>query len=111
LLLLTVDKKTVKEVVSDQVKSFTLYNNADQRFDFEIIPDINKTHFVQILAIGGKYKICKLIKTKFVPADYEHVAMGQTAGHEYDEYVDDADYYALDVQTNQLKKINPKKNR
>ena len=109
LLLLTVDKKNVMEMVGDQVKSFTLYNNADQRFDFEKVPGIDNRHFVQVLATGGKYKICKVIKTKYNPSDAQTVALGRTAGHEYDEYVDDADYFILDVQSNQLQKLTLKK--
>ena len=109
LLLLTVDKKNVLQMIADNIKSFTLYNSADQRLDFEKVSGIDKRLFVQVIATGGKYRIYKLIKTKYVPADAQTVALGRTAGHEYDEYVDDADYYVLDVQSNQLQKLTLKK--
>ncbi len=104
LLLLTVDKKNVKAVVKEQVKSFTIYNNVDERFNFERVPAIDKIRYVQVLATGKKYKICKLITTKFVPADFENTASGG-AGNDFDEYVDNAEYYVLNVQNDQLHKL------
>ncbi len=85
-----------------------IYNNAGERFDFEKMPAINISHYVQVLASGKKYKIYKLIKTKFVKADF--VNNGVTShGNDYDEYVDDADYYVVDLQTNQPQKLALKK--
>ncbi len=108
MLLVTKDKNNITEVSWDQTKSFTLYNKADQRFVFEKVPAIDKSHYVQVLASGPKYKIYKLIKTNFVKSDY--VNNGVTAhGNDYDEYVDDADYYVLDIQANQPKKLSLKK--
>jgi hypothetical protein len=85
-LLLTIDKKNVIAVVKNQIRSFTLYDNTDHRFDFEKVPAIDNAHYVQVLATGGKYKIYKLIRTTFVAADFQSTAAGG-AGHEYDEYV------------------------
>jgi hypothetical protein len=104
LLLLTVDKKNVKAVVKEQVKSFTIYNNTDELFNFEMVPAIDKMHYVQVLSTGKKYKICKLTKTKFVPADFQNTASGG-AGNDYDEYVDDAEYYLFNVADNSVQKL------
>jgi hypothetical protein len=49
-LLLTSDKMHVQELMSDEIKSFTLYDNSDMRYQFERVPAIDKTHFVQVLA-------------------------------------------------------------
>ncbi len=107
-LLLTKGSETVMELSWDETKSFTLYSNTDERFVFEKVPAIDQSHFVQVLAAGKKYKIYKLIKTKFVKSDY--VNNGMTAhGNDYDEYVDEADYYVLDVQSNQRQKLTLKK--
>jgi hypothetical protein len=104
-LLLTQDKQTITEVGWDQTKSFTVYSNEDVPFVFEKAPAIDPSHYVQVLASGKKYKIYKLIKTTFVKADY--VNSGVVAhGTDFDEYVDDADYYLWDVQTNQSQKLS-----
>ena len=85
-----------------------MYNNKDERFVFAKVPGIDQSHYVQVLSSGSKYSVYKLIKTKFVKSDY--VNNGVTShGNDYDEYVDDADYYVFDVQANQSKKISLKK--
>ncbi len=107
-LLLTKDNQHINAVSWDQTNSFVLFNNAGERFEFEKVPSIDKSHYVQVLASGKKYKIYKLIKTKFVKSDY--VNNGVTAhGNDYDEYVDDADYYVLDVQSSQVQPLTLKK--
>lgn len=103
-LLQTKDNKTFSELSVDQAKYFTLFSNHDERLDFERVPAVDNAHYVEVLASGGKYDIYKLIRTRFVKSDY--VNNGITAhGNDYDEFVDDADYYVFDVQANKLKKI------
>jgi hypothetical protein len=107
-LLLTKDKNSVEEISFDHTKSFTLYSDKDERFVFEKVPGIDNAHYVQVLASGKKYKIYKLIKTRFIKSDY--VNNGVTAhGNDYDEYVDDADYYVLDLQGGHPQKLLLKK--
>ena len=107
-LLLTQNKRVINEVAWDQIRSFVLYSNTDERFEFTKALDIDKSHYVQVLASGPKYKIYKLIKTKFVKADY--VNSGVIAhGTDFDEYVDDADYFVVYTQTNQTQKLSLKK--
>ncbi|HWD87049.1 MAG TPA: carboxypeptidase-like regulatory domain-containing protein [Mucilaginibacter sp.] len=93
-LMLTPDHRKIVNVIWDQVQSFTLYGMNDQRYDFEKIPAIDQSHYVQVLASGPKYKICKLIKTKFVKSDYINNGLA-AHGHDYDEYVDDFYYYVV----------------
>lgn len=107
-LLLSQNKTSITEVGWDRIKSFTLYSNSDERFDFEKVPAIDNSHYVQVLASGSKYKVYKLIKTKFIKSDYVNTGM-TSHGNDYDEYADDADYYVLEVQGNQLKKLSLKK--
>ncbi|HTD40913.1 MAG TPA: hypothetical protein VK671_09850 [Mucilaginibacter sp.] len=108
VLLISKGDKSIIETSADQTKTFVLYSNTDERFVFERVLAIDNAHYVQVLASGKNYKIYKLIKTKFVRADY--VNNGVTShGNDYDEYLDDADYYVFDVQANQLKKISLKK--
>jgi len=107
-VLLTVDRQTVKEADRDQIKAFTLYDKTDRRYDFEQIPEIDKIHYVQVLASGPKYKILKLIKTSFTASGVAHTAAGDK-GQDYDEYSDEAEYYVLNVETKKVQKITLKK--
>lgn len=107
-VLLTVDRQNVKEVDRDQIKSFTLYDKTDQRHDFEQVSEIDKDHYLQVLASGSKYKIYKLIKTSFVASGVAHTAAGDK-GQDYDQYMDEAEYYVLNVQTMHVQKIALKK--
>jgi len=106
-LLLTADGKKIVNVIWDQVKGFTLYSMNDERYDFEKVIAIDNKHFLQVIASGPKYKIYKSIKTKFVKADYVNNGAAPH-GHDYDEYVDDADYYLVGDGA-QPQKFTPKK--
>ena len=107
-LLITVDKHNVREVDRGEIKSFTLYDKADQRYDFEQVPEIDKIHYLQVLACGAKYKILKLIKTGFTSSGVAHTASGDI-GQDHDEFVDETEYYVFNVQTNQVQKVTLKK--
>ena len=107
-ILLTKDGKSIMELGYDQTKSFTLYSNKDEVLVFEKVPSIDVSHYLQVLASGKKYKIYKLIKTRLVKADYVNNGVTQH-GNDYDEFVDDADYYVLDVQANKAQKFALKK--
>jgi hypothetical protein len=107
-LLVTTDKKDVKEVGRGEIKSFVLYDRADQRYEFEQVPEIDKIHYVQVLASGAKYKILKLIKTDFVASGVAHTAGGDR-GQDYDEFTDELQYYILNVQTRKVQKVSLKK--
>jgi hypothetical protein len=109
IILLTSDNTSVFEVSDEQIKTLTLISGTDERMDFEKVPAIDHSHFVQVLATGAKYKVYKLTKTKYEPADFSNTAMGQTAGRDYDEYTDNITYFALDVATNQMQKFANKK--
>lgn len=107
-VLLTLDRRNVKEVDRDQIKSFTLFDKADQRYDFEQVPEIDKDHYLQVLANGSKYKIYKLIKTSFVASGVAHTAAGDK-GQDYDQYMDEAEYYVVNVEAKRVQKITLKK--
>jgi hypothetical protein len=107
-LLLTLDKHSVVQAGRNQVKSFTIYDKTDRRLDFELVPAIEKSHFVQVLAGGAKYKIYKRIKTEFTPTEISHTASGDR-GQDHDEFTDDLTYYALDVQTSKLTEFSLRK--
>ncbi|CAN5367495.1 hypothetical protein BH09BAC6_BH09BAC6_03720 [soil metagenome] len=107
-ILFTPDRTTVNQFNDNQIKTLVLFSSSAGRFAFELMPAIDKNHYVQVLASGPKYKIYKSIKTKFVKSDY--VNNGVTAhGNDYDEFVDDFNYYVFDVATNQLQPLSPKK--
>lgn len=107
-ILFTADKATVNQFNDNQIKTLVLFSSSAGRFAFEIMPAIDKNHYVQVLSSGTKYKIYKAIKTKFVKSDY--VNTGVTShGNDYDEYVDDFNYYVFDVAGNQMQALSLKK--
>ncbi len=107
-LMLTKDRLSAIAVFQDKVKSFTLFDALNQSYTFTIVPDIDKNHYVQVLASGNSYRIYKSIKTKFEAANYESDGLAST-GHNFDQYEDEFTYYILNVKTNQLQKISLKK--
>lgn len=107
-LLITRDEKSVMEVNRDQIKSFALFNGGNKSYSFEKVPDIDNSHYVQVLSSGKKYKLYKLISTRFIKSDYVNNGF-TTHGNDYDEYVDEGTYYVLNVSNNQLKKFSLKK--
>ena len=107
-LLLTQDKRRAIQIDAAKIKSFTLYNNIGQPETFEYVPEINKTHYPQLIASGPKYKIYKLTITSFVKNNYSSDGMTST-GNNYDEYVDDDTFYVMNVKTKQLQTLDLKK--
>ncbi|WP_157682297.1 peptidase associated/transthyretin-like domain-containing protein [Mucilaginibacter mallensis] len=107
-LLLSQDKKSAIEVDKGLVKSFTLVDGANVSYTFERMPDVDPTHYVQILSTGKKYKIFRTVKTKFVKADYTTNGIAST-GNNYDSYQDSYEYYVLDLHNNSRQKLDLKK--
>jgi hypothetical protein len=103
-LLLTQDKRAAVDVNRDQVKSFTIYSQLDQPETYVLVPEINPTHYTQVLSDGANYKVYKYTKTTFVKANYQTDGMTSTGNH-YDEYVDEPAYYVYNVKRSSLQKI------
>jgi hypothetical protein len=107
-LLLTKDKHAAIEVYRENVKFFTLFDALNQPSTFTMAPEIDKTHYVQVIASGNNYKIYKAVSTKFIKSNYESDGLAST-GNNFDLYQDEFTYYILNVKTNQLQKIGLKK--
>jgi hypothetical protein len=107
-LLMTQDKTTAIEIDKSRIKSFTLYTPLNQPETFEYVPEIDKTHYPQVLESGKKYRIYKLTTTTFVKNNYRTDGM-TSSGNNYDEYADEYTYFAYNVQTKQLLKFALKK--
>jgi len=107
-LLLTKNKHAAIEVYRENVKSFTLFDALNQPSTFAKVPEIDKTHYVQVIASGNNYKIYKSVTTKFIKSDYHSDGLAST-GNNFDLYEDEFTYYILNVKTNQLAKIALKK--
>jgi len=93
-LILTQDRVSVIAIYKDKVKSFTLFDALNQPLTFTIVPQIDKTHYVQVIAAGNNYGIYKLTKTKFVESNYSSDGLAST-GNNYDEYADEGTYYVI----------------
>jgi len=107
-LLATKDRHSAIEVYRDQVSFFITVSSDGDTVTFANVPQIDPTHYVQLLSSGNKYKIYKAIKTNFTKANYHTDGIAST-GNNYDEYVDEISYYVINVQTNQMQKIALKK--
>jgi hypothetical protein len=107
-LLVTKDKKSMIQVNSSDIQSFTL-EDQNGKYSFERKPLINEKDFlVQLVKPGGKYSLYKAIKTKFEKADYRSDGMVES-GKNYDEYVDEAKYYVLPADEKQIIPVELKK--
>ncbi|MDB4900801.1 MAG: hypothetical protein JWQ63_82 [Mucilaginibacter sp.] len=107
-LLITRDEKSVMEVNRDQIKSFALFDGGNKSYIFERVPAIDNSHYIQVLSSGKKYKLYKLISTRFIKSDYINNGF-TTHGNDYDEYVDEGTYYLFNVSNNQTQKFLLKK--
>ncbi|WP_184544057.1 carboxypeptidase-like regulatory domain-containing protein [Mucilaginibacter sp. FT3.2] len=106
-LLLTQDKRAAVDVDRDKIKSFTVYDALDQPQTYELVTEINPTHYTQVLASGDKYRVYKFTKTTFEKSDFKSDGM-TSSGNKYDEYVDEPTYYVFNVKTASLQKITLK---
>ncbi len=80
------------------VKGFVLENPQDQPVTFELVPGISNDLYAIVLSSGPKYKIYKLIKTKYTPSDFKSDGLSST-GNKYDEWVDEPTYYVMNAKT------------
>jgi hypothetical protein len=107
-LLATKDSRSAIEVDRDKVSFFVMVGSNGDTVTFANVPQIDKTHYVQLLSSGNKYKIYKTIKTNFTKSNYSTDGL-MANGNNYDEYVDESSYYVLNVQTNQMQRFTLKK--
>ncbi len=92
--LLLTDKQQTVEIYSDQMKSFSL-KDGDHEVHFERVDIIDKNHFFQpIVKSDAKYSLYKLLKTKFIKANYNTDGIAES-GNKYDEYKDEFQYYVV----------------
>jgi hypothetical protein len=94
--------------VKSQNKEFILFDGSGKSYVFEDAPEIDSKHYVQVIASGAKYNIYKTINTKFVKADYVNNGVTQH-GNNYDEFVDESDYYLMKQPGGQPQKFSLKK--
>jgi hypothetical protein len=86
-ILYTNDGKSMAQVSSSQIKSFSLFDKNGHSHVYESAPAINGKPFVEVLLSTPKYKIYKKIDTKLTRADF-HTDGILEMGHRYDEFVD-----------------------
>jgi hypothetical protein len=104
-LLLTVDKKNVSEIEKADIESFTLITDQGVPLVFVRIPIINPdVYFQPIGENSGDYAAYRLTTTKFVKANFKSDGMVET-GKNYDEYVDNTQYYIVYGNGKEFKKV------
>ncbi len=107
-LLLTKDRHSAIAVYKENIKSFTLFNDLNQPSTFTMVPEIDKTHYVQVIASGNNYNVYKAVTTRFIQSNYKNDGVAST-GNNFDLYQDDFTYYVLNVKTSQLQKVSLRK--
>ncbi|HLX91523.1 MAG TPA: hypothetical protein VKR32_07565, partial [Puia sp.] len=106
-LLMTQDRKTYIDIDRANVKSFAL-KGPNGGYVFERVPLLDPSTYFEVLGKGQRYAAYKAIKTKFVKANGQ--ANGLTSvGNDYDEYVDQFDYFFIDLKTKEVRRFELKK--
>jgi hypothetical protein len=104
------DQKTVVQVDGENIKAFTL-RSAGRPMTFVRLETVQPNVFFQQLVdpgtTGSGYGLYKLIKTNFKKADYHTDGMVES-GNNYDEYVDESEYYLV-MPGGAAKKVELKK--
>jgi len=107
-LYITEDLNNVNIADRNTIKSFVLFDAHDQPYRFERVLGISNDMYSQLISSGNKYKIYKLIATKFVPSNYQSNGISST-GNTYDEFVDNNVYYLFNLKNNSFQQIALKK--
>ena len=97
------------QVENSDIRSFTL-NDQGSEYKFEKNPLIDdKLFFIQLVKPGdGKYSLYKSVKTTFVKSDYRSDGLTES-GKNYDEYVDENNYYIVSASWDKYKTVALKK--
>jgi hypothetical protein len=105
------DQKTVVQVDGENIKAFT-FTNMGKPMTFVRLEAIQPNVFFQQLVdpgtTGSGYGLYKLTKTHFKKADYHTDGMIES-GNNYDEYVDESEYYLVMPGGKDVKKVELKK--
>ena len=104
-LFLTENLSSVMVADKNSIQSFVLFSPQDRRYTFERMLGISADLYAQVLSAGPKYKLYKLIKTKFIPSNYKTDGITST-GSTYDEYADENSYYVINLTTTFFQPLN-----
>ena len=108
-LLVTTDKATVIEINKNDLKSFSLIDPNKIENVFEKVALIDADNFfIQLLKDSSGYSLYKSIKTKFVRSNYHSTGLTES-GNNYDEYVDEYEYYIVFPKFKDYIKVELKK--
>jgi hypothetical protein len=103
------DQKTVVQVDGSSIKTFTLKNSGNALV-FVKLESVKPNVFFQQLVDPGTagYGFYKLVKTSFEKANYHTDGMVES-GHNYDEFIDDSEYYISVPGSDAFKQVELKK--
>ena len=106
-LLMLLDSSKMLTLNSGDISGFTLQDDTSQ-YHFERLKNSTDLNFYQALHKDEKgYSFYKLLKTKFMKADYESNGIVES-GRKYDEYVDEEQFFILSAKQ-ELSRIEFKK--
>ncbi|SDT55538.1 hypothetical protein SAMN05216490_4021 [Mucilaginibacter mallensis] len=107
-LYITEDMNNVNLTDKNTIRSFVLFDAHDQPYSFERVLGISNDMYSQLISTGSKYKIYKLIATKFVASNYQSNGISST-GNTYDEFVDNNVYYVFHLKSGSFQQVALKK--
>ena len=107
-LFLNKDDNTTLQVAPGQIKSFVLFDTKAKPYYFQKTPGVDDSRYVQVLSEGKKYKIYKTLNTKFIKANYSTNGLS-SSGNNFDEYVDQPNYYVVKSDGKAIKVLLKKK--
>ncbi|WP_295668929.1 hypothetical protein [uncultured Mucilaginibacter sp.] len=107
-LYLAVTNASVMLADKNVIKSFSVFSPKGQLMTFELVSQVSKDFYLQVISAGSKYKIYKLFITKFVPSNYKSDGV-VSSGNTYDEYTDEYAYFIWNLSANTLAVLNTRK--
>jgi len=97
-LFINIDHNMVRVANKDVIKSFVIVGAHDEQLTFERMTGISADLFCQVICTGNKYKIYKLVTTKYIPAGITTNGITST-GNGYAEFVDEDTYFIQNLVT------------
>jgi hypothetical protein len=93
VLIVVDDSLNIKRYHGDSVIRFILLDSLNKTYNFEIIPAISHSFYLQkVLIADSGYSLYKRLITKLAFADYQSYGYGST-GVKHDTYTDYYEYY------------------
>jgi len=107
-LLATTDYQSALQVDRSLYKSFILFSDSGDTLHYDLVQEMDPSHYALLLGGNTDFKVYKLTATKFNKANYHTDGM-VSSGNPYDEYEDETKYYVCNIKTNSCQSFSLRK--